>query len=349
MPPVPALFARLLKPIPGSDPAGESLRYEGAYEEIRTARQEDDPVVTRGVWVAPLKRADWQRVESLCTSALEKRSKDLQIAVWLLEAWVRMRGFEGVRDGIRLISALCTQFWDALYPKIEDGDLDFRLAPIVWINDKLPVEVKLVPLSKPDSDDLQSYCWADWETARRSSESETSPDVVSQATIQQSVMLTPGEFYTELFGVVEDCVTACAELQAILEERCGSETPSLGNISRNVTQIRDFLSAVLDQRHLAPASRDGETAEKPANSAPPAGARPAADHSGPIRSRSEAYQRLAEAAEYLARTEPHSPAPYLVRRAIKWGGMELTELLPELVRNDSELAEIYRLLQMPER
>jgi type VI secretion system protein ImpA len=68
--------------------------------------------------------------------------------------------------------------------------------------------------------------------------------------------------------------------------------------------------------------------------------------SGPIRSRAEAYRRLNEAADYLFKTEPHSPAPYLVKRAIVWGNMSLQDLLPELVRNNSELSEIYRLLQM---
>ena len=53
-----------------------------------------------------------------------------------------------------------------------------------------------------------------------------------------------------------------------------------------------------------------------------------------------------EAADYLARTEPHSPTPYLVRRAIAWGSMRLEDLLPELVRNDGELTEICRLLQI---
>jgi predicted component of type VI protein secretion system len=65
---------------------------------------------------------------------------------------------------------------------------------------------------------------------------------------------------------------------------------------------------------------------------------------GPIRSRAEAYRRLAEAAEYLLRTEPHSPTPYLVKRAVAWGGMTLTELLQEFVHNPTDLRAIYGLL-----
>ena len=66
----------------------------------------------------------------------------------------------------------------------------------------------------------------------------------------------------------------------------------------------------------------------------------------PIRSRAEAYRRLAEVADYLIRTEPHSPAPYLIRRAISWGGMTLEQLLPELVASDAALKDLERLLKI---
>ena len=65
-----------------------------------------------------------------------------------------------------------------------------------------------------------------------------------------------------------------------------------------------------------------------------------------IRTRAEAYQVLAGVAEFLIRSEPHSPVPYLVSRAVTWGGMPLHELLADLVRNTNELTEIYKLLDI---
>ena len=65
---------------------------------------------------------------------------------------------------------------------------------------------------------------------------------------------------------------------------------------------------------------------------------------GPLTSRAEAYRLLALAAEYLTMHEPHSPAPYLVRRAIKWGRMSLAELLRELLRDNADLPTVYTLL-----
>jgi predicted component of type VI protein secretion system len=65
-----------------------------------------------------------------------------------------------------------------------------------------------------------------------------------------------------------------------------------------------------------------------------------------IASRADAYYRLAEAAEYLLRTEPHSPVPYLVKRAVQWGNMSLAELLYEFVGSPDDLVAIQRLLGM---
>ena len=69
---------------------------------------------------------------------------------------------------------------------------------------------------------------------------------------------------------------------------------------------------------------------------------------GRIRNRAQAYQMLSEAAEYLIRTEPHSPTPYLVKRAVSWGGMSLSEVLHQLMKNQGELNEIYKLLGIDE-
>ena len=47
-----------------------------------------------------------------------------------------------------------------------------------------------------------------------------------------------------------------------------------------------------------------------------------------------------EAAEYLLRTEPHSPTPYLVKRAVEWGSMSLFEVFQQIIRNEGEMQEI---------
>jgi len=341
----------LLAPISEASPTGESLRYEGTYDKIRAARTEDDPVLAQGVWKIPLKRADWPAVERMCLDALQNRSKDLQIAAWLLDAWLHSYGFAGLREGLRVMTALCDAYWDQLYPGAESSDLEYRLAPMVWIDEKLPVVVRLLPLTHPASDDVRAYCWDDWESAcRRSGPAPNKgPAPPTQALFQQSAMLTPTDFYRDLLTDLEGSMEVCARLEAILGSQCGKEAPSLRQLWTSMESIHGLITSIMSQREgAAEGPESTPPGAAPANPEPYRPDVPSGEFSaaGPIRNRTEAYYRLSEAADYLARTEPHSPTPYLVRRAIAWGSMRLEDLLPELLHNSNELPEIFRLLQM---
>src|SRR5437868_1722791 len=89
----------LLNPIPGANPAGESLRYAPIYDKIKEARRNEDEA-PQGDWQRERKVADWPQTIKLITEALGKKSKDLQLAAWLTEAWLWRDGVSGLREGI---------------------------------------------------------------------------------------------------------------------------------------------------------------------------------------------------------------------------------------------------------
>jgi type VI secretion system ImpA family protein len=344
----------MLAPISAARPVGESLRYDGAYDRIAAARREDDATLSQGVWKSSLKRADWNEVESLCVEELKTRTKDLQIAAWLVEAWLHVNRFIGIAEGMELLQQLVERYWDNLYPQIEEGDLEYRIAPINWINEKLSIQAKLLAITRPDADDVPSYCWADWENACRTEVSDPSlrtasasgrPPKLTLAEFQKSLIFTSTAFFATLAAEIEDAMESCTRLEADLDRRCGTQAPSLRQFFGVLDSIHAFIIGTLNQRQSEEEATSvftgGRLPQEPEMSGPVFGL-------GPINSRDEAYRRLAEAAEYLARVEPHSPAPYLVKRAIQWGSLSLPELLPELVRNQSELAELFRLLQLGE-
>src|SRR3954447_4493590 len=109
----------LLTPIPGDNPAGENLRYAPAYDKIKEARRQDDDA-PQGEWRRERKLADWPLPIKLITEALPDRAKDLQLAAWLTEAVWRRDGIPGLKDGLELIRSLVENFWDTLYPELED-------------------------------------------------------------------------------------------------------------------------------------------------------------------------------------------------------------------------------------
>jgi type VI secretion system ImpA family protein len=358
---LPALFA----PIAEDKPAGEWLRYEPLYLKVQEARRADDESLPQGIWKVAPKRADPSEIARLCQSALREQSKDLQLAAWLCEAWARLHGPRGLCVGLALLGELCARFWESLYPVLdEDGDASYRLAPIEAMDRALALYIKLLPLTEPGLGQDRTLTYVDWERAQRirsDSERETEDGALTVAGFLALAAHSPARAVLALRTQLHDVLRGAAQLESVIEQKNSRTGP--GGPTGGLRELRAAVAAVLGvlaqlpqlagEPIEAPApvpapvspSVSGDRAAAPASIEPPA---PAPSGRGPIRSRSEAYQRLTEAAEFLLATEPHSPVPYLVRRAVSWGGMSLGQLLDELVQDDSDRRAIFTLLAMRE-
>jgi type VI secretion system ImpA family protein len=359
-----------LTPIAEGNPSGDSLRYDAVYGRIRKMRESEDPTLPQGVWQRELKRADWGAVVELCTTALTSRTKDLQLAAWLTEAWLHLESFRGLAQGLRLMTAFCTNFWDTLYPPIEDGKLELRMAPVAWMVEKLVFPVKATRVTAPRTEDAQPAAWMQWEAAvhqktvsdraRMAGQQVTDDGTAAQAIFLRSVNATPGAWFAALAADIQDALDALAAFETVVLERAGEDaTPSFTPLRSILHDIHEFIRRQRDERvasgeiaknddeatpmlHVSDDDSHPEQVEAPF--AEVAGGAPAARPTGAIGTRAEAYQRLRDASDYLMRTEPHSPVPYLVRRAIAWGNLSLAELLEELLQKNADLPTIYALL-----
>lgn len=328
---------RLLAPVSQEAPAGEPLRYEGTYDRVREARREDDPTLPQGVWVTRLKTADWKLVAELCAEALERRSKDLQLAVWLADAWVQLGGVGAAAPGLRLIAGLCEHYWDTMFPALDDDGLEARGDLLGWLDEALARRLRMLPLVE-GSEDRPPCTLADWESGRveggAPAEGARPPEALAAR-----LSLVDRSRWTALQGHARAALSAAELLERGLAARM--DHPPVLHRSRAALRLlcSATASALGEPAGDAPAPAPGEP---PAQDA--ADPLPARSPGAAIRSRVEAYRRLNEAADYLLRTEPHSPVPYLVKRAISWGNMSLAELLGEFVSSADDLVAIYRLL-----
>jgi len=153
----------LLAPIQGANPAGESLQYAGLHDEIRSARRADE-AFEQGDWKHELKVADWSRVVSLATDALTNRTKDLQVCAWLAEALLKLHGLPGLRDGLYVMRLLHEQFWENVYPEIDEGDLEARANSLAWMDQQLAMALKDVTITKSTSG--ADYSFLDWQNSK---------------------------------------------------------------------------------------------------------------------------------------------------------------------------------------
>lgn len=346
---------KLIKPISDENPVGDYLRYEGLYDQIEEMRKEDDPNLPQGVWQTDLKSADWTGVFEASEKALSAESKDLQIASWLMESMIYLHGLNGVAEGLRLIYELCREFWDDVYPALEEDDVEFRISPFLWINSVLAEKLKIIPIIKPELEDCLVFNFQEWERmvhlealAKQSASARKSLDGEKKCTrgeYNRSSENTPLEFLQDQQKALQSSLTITNDLCAFLDDHCGKASPSLGQFRKNLEAIEAQMNLLISKRDK---SSNNNMLEETAKEGDGAAKTLRFDSGSQIRNRDEAYHLLSEIAEYLMETDPHSPVPFLVKRAVSWGSMSLSELLTELLKDGQNLQQIYSLLGIQE-
>jgi len=140
----------LLEPIAGANPAGADLYYDKIFDQIKEARREEEDDLPAGDWGrSEVKKADHRAVVKLAGDTLAKKSKDLRLASWLVEAQLRLEGFPVLAPGIELIRSLQETFWDTFYPLIEEGnDLELRMITVEAAGKLITAAVRKAPLTR---------------------------------------------------------------------------------------------------------------------------------------------------------------------------------------------------------
>lgn len=335
---IPNLIEELLQPISAEKPSGDYLLYENVYDLIKDARRQEENL-PQGDWQRDIKKADWKTVQQLCFQTLAKQSKDLQLAVWWMEAKINLEEFQGITDGLILINQLCDKFWDSIYPLPDEGDWESRTAPLVWMNEKIPAAIGMLSITSPQDVEQPRYTFFDYQKVNQPQANQSSDLNMSQ--LQQSATLTPTTFYQNLNNQLNTSLQLLKQLNAFLDEKYQRHAPSLIKFREVLGNIQAFALRILKER-----AANMPVLEHENNQQNQIDGENYNNNTGEIRSRDDAYQRLAQAADYLLRTEPHSPTPYLVKRAVSWGSLPLQELLLELVNDRSDLRALYTLLGM---
>ena len=221
----------LLNPIDGPNPSGASLRYDPVYDKIKEARREEAQPPP-GMTEQDRKVSDNAQVIKLTTDLLTNKTKDLQLAAWLTEAWVKQRGFGGLKDGLALCYGLVDKFWDTLYPEIEDGDAESRGAPLGFLGVKLDIPIKLVPVVEKAKYGLLDYKQsrdvgyedqvkgeeAKKKRAQLVKEGKLTPELFDKAFEE-----TPKKFYAQAEKDLDACLENLTRLKKSCDEKFGDE------------------------------------------------------------------------------------------------------------------------------
>ncbi len=341
----------LLAPIPGDAPQGMDIREDfsaqSPYNRLRDARSEArdaekmlDAGSDEGRDPAPL----WRTVRDVGLKTLNEAAKDLEVAAWLTEAYVRSHGLAGLTAGAKLIAGLAENYWDDVFPLPDDYGVETRVAPVTGLNGREGNGSLIQPLHKlplfvrPDGTALLLYQYdnsaqlgtldAERRKARLDAGAIPFDDLEKEARAQGPRAMT------RLRQDAREALEAWQQMATLLDEKASEDPPSTSTVRDMVTHVLEIANRYAPPEASAPA--DGGEAGAEADGAPGvamAGGMIAgvAVPAGQIASREDALRVLETLATFFRRTEPVSPLSYTLEEAVRRSRLTWPELLDEIV------------------
>ena len=346
----------LLKPVSKKNPAGDDIRDSSSatspYFTIKDARNTARSAERTHMFDTANSEADqhWHSILDLAPDILENQAKDLEIASWYTEALLRRHGFQGLRDGFKLILGLIEQYWDNLYPMPDEDGIETRVASLSGLNGEGSEGVLIAPIRNVEitqGNDPGPYSYWKYQQAldidKTIDEAEKKEKVAklgfSLGDIDQAVVESDEAFFVDLRDDISNALETYREISQKLDEHCSiNDSPPTSNI---INTLQDCLGVVkhigrsklpTPETELSESTSDSSAIEDQASAASPgASHRPA----GPIKTRQDAFKQLKDISDFFRSTEPHSPISYIIERAVRWGDMPLDSLIKELIPDPS--------------
>jgi type VI secretion system protein ImpA len=353
-------IALLLAPVTAEAPCGIDLSFSPEWDAIMEMRREDDPTLDQGAWVAALKSADWPGVARSCESLLTGRSKDLRVVGWLADAWARLRGFDGMADGLTVSAELVESYWEQVHPLPDHGDQEQRIGNLRWL--VLRVE-QLTPTLALVVHANRKVSLADLAAARAQRlagqaggggagvepQPQVSEPALTLECVWRDVVAGGREAARQRRAQVARACDALLKLERAVDARLGEEAPSFTGSRQALDKVLDELTRLERECHFltvsAPeAGSTGDGPPVPHTTLSPAGVPDTGRSHGRIDSRAQALEQLRAVAAFFRSTEPHSPVAYLADKAVRWSDMPLHEWLRAVVKDGGSLSHLEEML-----
>ena len=340
---------KLLSPISPDKPTGIYLRYETEYDQISDAMSGEDPNLARGIWKRPLKKYEWVKAKELCINALTNKTKDLQLACWLTESIMHTNGFCGLADGLKLVNGLSKKFWNEIHPLPHEEDIETRLAPYDWLDEKFYVQIKLIPIAKAEVI-ADGYTFYTWERDVKKIHEEHEDEAQALEPYFSALVTSTENFHLELDQCIDDSLQTIKELREYLTSKVSNEAPAFSQLIQTLEDIKDlnrtainyFASRKKTEKPEENTKESFETEEKKMR-----GAAAKFDFTKEeLTNVDEAYESLDKISDYLIENEPEYPTGYMVKQAISFRYMDLKEFLNRRISNKNNLNKVLEILKL---
>lgn len=373
---------KVAMPIPGDNPAGIDLRRDEAtggkklFGQIkdsanaaRRIERESEKGTENSETKQPFQRSEslpyWVIAYDLSKDVLATRCKDLEIAGFMIEAAVRVEGFQGLAESFQATQILVEKFWDKLFPLPDDDDEDEFAQPAgdaATLTPAALVAARVLPLSRLngiDSDGLLAgpLTWVDitettnagvfclWqyrqaldleklEPAER--DKRTNSGAVSKVQFDSAVRDSSIPFYQKLLKDLEACVNGFKALNKAIADKCvkgglgTSAAPSSSTVQKALEDCLQTIRFITKDKIPQPVA---PPPDQPAGGGPSAGPDQKSTAANGMQTREDGFRVLENVAAFFTRIEPQSLLPAQLRKLIRQGRLSPAEYFAEIIED----------------
>lgn len=338
---MPIKVEELLAPVSVDDPAGPSLQWDPDYAEMKTL-VEGVPQKEMGESVIPGVDPDWPAAVK-ATTAMLKRTKDLQTAVYLDLSLLRTEGLPGLRDGLRVLKGMVELYWDVFFPKLDPDDNNDPTERVNILrafasrdagirgDSTMVMALREAPLTDSRAAGrfgLRDIAIANGEITVEPKEGETNPD---PGLIEAAARDTDGATLQGMRDAATEAATLVKEIETLVDQKVGAGAGvDFKDFNTTLQAAGKQLDRFLSYHGMGEAPPD-DVPSQDGGAAPAKGTTSAPSRqAGEVASNADVIRMLEKICAFYERTEPSSPIPLLLRRAQRLVGKNFWEVLQEL-------------------
>ncbi|MFG0265080.1 MAG: type VI secretion system protein TssA [Rhodopirellula sp. JB055] len=335
-------LSTLTAPVSPDSPTGVSLEYDARFVEM-TRLAEGTREQQYGKTVIAAQPPDWRAIHQLAIE-LASETRDLRLAVLLVECQTHLKGLDGLTESMTLLRDWVRDHWDDVHPQLDPDDNN---DPFIRINalgrlcepERLPSMIGRMTLVESLPHVVVTL--NDVRRSRGELNATSSADSPTPMEVEAAFLAFPVAELRHRYEACQRAENALQETVDFLEQHLGTgiwETKELSSCLSACSQLfKTHLRQRLSVSDAAVKDVSGDECE------------PAASHDASnqwdsedvdesivslsrirVQSREEAAQALDAATRYFELHEPSSPVPLLLRRARRMINQDFVDIIREL-------------------
>lgn len=327
----------LLAPVSEEIPAGENLEYSEVAELERQSAGTPGKLDPETREMVGGEEPEWRKVRDLATSIFAQ-TKDLRVAVILARSLLSINGLQGLGEGMSLIARMTEQFWDSVHPMLdadENDDPIERLNAMANLDNPDGMIKSLRAARIVESREAGSYTVRDLDIAAGRINAAEGAQAPTKELMQIAWQTGDPEVNSARRAAVEQALDACNGLIKLFRDKT-NDAPSFDTLRDSLKRLKGFYDEAADDGSAEEeGAAEGETV---AGGLVSAGG--GAKAGGALGSRSDAIKVLEQVALFVRKSEPSSPAPMFIDRAVKMLRADFATIVKELMPDSKERIEL---------